>query len=148
MSKISSAFAFGFAACLVVSLAGAATPAQTVNVKLQDSGEAAMTGMRVVLDHETVKAGRVTLVANNESKNLVHEVIVVAVTAPGQTLPYDEKTQKVVESRIRHLGEIADLKPGGGGKLTLNLRPGTYLLICNQPGHYKAGMSATLTVAK
>jgi uncharacterized cupredoxin-like copper-binding protein len=131
MTKISSAFALGVAACLLVPLASAATPAQTVNVKLQDSGETAMTGMRLVLDHENVKAGRVTLMANNESKNLVHELIVVALATPGQTLPYDEKTQKVVESRIRHLGEIADLKPGSGGKLTLNLRPGTYLLICN-----------------
>jgi uncharacterized cupredoxin-like copper-binding protein len=75
-------------------------------------------------------------------------MVVVAVTAPGKALPYDEKTQKVIESRIRRLGEIADLKPSAGGKLTLNLRPGTYLVICNQPGHYKAGMSATLTVEK
>jgi uncharacterized cupredoxin-like copper-binding protein len=148
MSKISNSLLLGVAACLFVSMAYAATPARTVNVKLQDSGEPTMAGMRVVVDHEKVKAGRVTLVAHNESKQLVHEVVVVAVTALGQPPPYDEKTQKVLESHIRRLGEIADLKPGAGGKLTLNLRPGTYLLICNQPGHYKAGMSATLTVEK
>ena len=146
MMKIRSALALAIA-FLVVPLACVAAPAQTVNVKLQDSG-AAMTGMHIVADHEKVKAGRVTLTADNQSKNLVHEVVVVAVKSAAQVLPYNEKTQQVVESRIHKLGEIADLKPGAGGKLALNLRPGTYLLICNQPGHYKAGMSATLIVEK
>jgi hypothetical protein len=67
MMKIRSALTFGVA-FLVVPLACAAAPAQTVNVKLQDSG-AAMTGMHVVVDHEKVKAGRVTLTADNQSKN-------------------------------------------------------------------------------
>ena len=146
MMKIRSALTLGVA-FLLVPLAYAAAPAQTINVKLQDSG-AAMTGMHVVVDPEKVKAGRVTLTADNQSKNLVHEVVVVAVKSAVQVLPYNEKTQQVVESRIHKLGEIADLKPGAGGKLTVNLRPGTYLLICNQPGHYKAGMSATLIVEK
>jgi len=34
------------------------------------------------------------------------------------------------------------------GKLTLNLKAGTYLLLCNQPGHYKSGMSTKLVVEK
>jgi uncharacterized cupredoxin-like copper-binding protein len=148
LSKIRNAFVLSVAACLLISVTHAATPPQIVNVKLQDSGESAMAGMRVVLDVEKVKAGRVTVVADNQSKNLVHEVVVVAVTTPGKALPYDEKKQQVIENRVRRLGEISDLKPGASGKLMLNLRPGTYLLICNQPGHYKAGMSATLAVEK
>ena len=76
-----------------------------------------MSGMRVVLDLETVKAGRITLIAENQSKNLVHEVVVVAITTPGKALPYDEKAQKVIESRIRKSDEIADLKPGASGKV-------------------------------
>ena len=49
---------------------------------------------------------------------------------------------------MHSLGEITDLKPGAHGKLTLNLKPGSYLLICNEPGHYKAGMTAPLLVEK
>jgi uncharacterized cupredoxin-like copper-binding protein len=30
----------------------------------------------------------------------------------------------------------------------LNLKAGTYLLLCNQPGHYKAGMSTKLVVER
>lgn len=149
MGKINSVFVLGVAVGLLVPVTRAATPPQVVSVKLQDSGESTMAGMRVVLDTESVKSGRVTLSAENQSKqNLVHEVVVVAAPARGRALPYDEKKEEVIESHVRKLGEIAELKPGASGKLTLNLKPGTYLLICNQPGHYKAGMSATLIVEK
>src|SRR5258706_7438223 len=104
MIKVGSAFALAVAAFLLVPLACAAAPAQTINVKLQDSG-AAMTGMHVVVDHAKVKAGRVTLVADNQSKNSVHEVVVVAVKSAAQALAYNATTQQAVESRMRRLGE-------------------------------------------
>ena len=92
------------------------------------------------------KPGRVTFQAENQSKTLVHEVIVVRDDG-AKDLPFDAKKSLVIENRIKRLGEIADLKPGKTGKLTLNLKPGTYVLICNQPGHYKDGMLAKVTVA-
>jgi uncharacterized cupredoxin-like copper-binding protein len=95
-----------------------------------------------------VKAGRVTLEAVNQSKNLVHEVLVVPALPQGRELPYDATKDTVVEKRVHSLGEISELKPGARGKLTLSLKPGKYLLFCNQPGHYKAGMSTTLVVEK
>jgi uncharacterized cupredoxin-like copper-binding protein len=54
----------------------------------------------------------------------------------------------VIEKRIHHLGEISDLKPGAKGTMTLDLKPGSYVVICNQPGHYKAGMMTALTVTR
>ena len=63
-------------------------------------------------------------------------------------LPYDTKTDTVVENRVHSLGEISESKPGAHGKLTLNLEPGTYLLLCNHPGHYKSGISTKLVVEK
>jgi len=95
-----------------------------------------------------VEAGRVTFEAVNQSKNLVHEVLVIPAPAEGKALPYDAKGDKVVEKSIHSLGEIGDLKPGAHGKLTLNLKPGKYLLFCNEAGHYKAGMTTPLTVEK
>jgi uncharacterized cupredoxin-like copper-binding protein len=76
----------------------------------------------------------------------VHEVLIVRDDGTKE-LPFDAKHDRVIEKRIRRLGEIADLAPGKTGKLTLNLKPGTYLLFCNQPGHYKDGMIAKVTVA-
>jgi len=47
---------------------------------------------------------------------------------------------------VRRLGEIPDLAPGKTGTLTVDLKPGSYVLFCNQPGHYHDGMSTVLTV--
>jgi uncharacterized cupredoxin-like copper-binding protein len=127
--------------------AGAATPVNTLGIKLQDSSfDPSIAHMRIVLDHDTLKPGRVTFQAENQSKSQVHEVI-VARDSGAKTLPFDAKQDRVIESRVRRLGEISDLAPGKTGKLTLNLKPGNYLLFCNQPGHYKDGMVAKLIVA-
>jgi uncharacterized cupredoxin-like copper-binding protein len=131
----------------VAGAAGAAVPAQLVGLKLQDSTtDPSIAHMRIVLDHATVRPGRITFVAVNESKTLTHEVIVVHVDGAG-TLPFDGAHDRVNEHNVRRLGEIADLEPGKTGKLTLNLGPGTYTLFCNEPGHYKDGMLATFVVA-
>ncbi|MGZ3247865.1 MAG: plastocyanin/azurin family copper-binding protein [Caldimonas sp.] len=137
-------------ALLSLLLAGAANAApgsQTLGIKLQDSStDPSIAHMRIVLDHDALKPGRVTLQAENESKTQVHEVL-VARDGGAKALPFDAKHDRVIESRVRRLGEIADLAPGKSGKLTLNLKPGSYLLFCNQPGHYKDGMVVKLVVA-
>jgi uncharacterized cupredoxin-like copper-binding protein len=104
--------------------------------------------MEMTATPDNVKAGHVTIHANNQSKGLVHEVIVVRPKANGGDLPYDGRTGQVIEKQITHLGEVSDLSPGKSGSLTLRLRPGAYLLICNQPNHYKAGMWTKLTVTQ
>jgi uncharacterized cupredoxin-like copper-binding protein len=126
--------------------AQADTAVQVIGIKLQDSTvDSAIAHMRIVLDRDTVKPGRVTLQAVNESKSLTHEVLVIRDT--GKPLPMDSKQSRVVEKRIHSLGEISELAPGKRGELTLNLKPGTYLLFCNQPAHFQDGMQAKLTVA-
>ena len=129
-------------------LAYAAT-AQIVAVTLEDpSVDPSHSGMMIKADTTKVKAGRVTFEAVNRSKDLVHEVLVVPAPSGGTELPYDSKTNTIIEERVHSLGEISELKPGARGKLTLNLKAGTYLLLCNQPGHYKAGMSTKLVVER
>lgn len=127
--------------------ANAASPPQALHVKLQDSStDPSLAHMQLVVDTSSLKPGRVTIEAANLSKTLVHEVIVVR-DSGAKALPYDAKQGRVIEKRIKRLGEIGDLPPGKTGKLTLNLKAGSYLLICNQPGHYKDGMTAKVTVA-
>jgi uncharacterized cupredoxin-like copper-binding protein len=126
-----------------------AATAQIVSITLQDpSADPSISGMEMRTDTTSVKAGRVTLEAVNRSKDLVHEVLVVPAPSDGKQLPYDIKTNTIIEKRVHSLGEISELKPGAHGTLTLNLKPGTYLLLCNQPGHYKSGMRTKLVVEK
>ena len=132
---------------VVAGTAGAAVPARTLGIKLQDpSTDPSIAHMRIVLDQNPIKPGRVTFQAENQSKQLVHEVVVGRDDGSG-ALPMDAKRDRVIESRVPRLGEIADLAPGKTGKLTLNLKAGTYVLFCNQPGHYQDGMVTRLTVA-
>jgi len=147
-----NAFVSVGSACLVALALLRPVPAAAatiVNIQLQDPSTAAsVQSMHIAVDRDSVPAGKITFRAVNQSKDQIHELIVVR-TEPGQmTLPYDEKKGEVIEKRIHHLGEIADLKPGASGKMTLNLKAGSYFLICNQPGHYKAGMTAAFTVTK
>lgn len=122
---------------------------QVVQIALRDpSSDPALKGMQMQAEPTTVKAGRVTFKATNQSKELVHEVLVIPAPPAGKDLPYDAKSNTIIEKRAHSRGEISDLKPGAQGSLTLSLKPGTYLLVCNQAGHYKSGMFTKLTVEK
>ena len=142
-TTIAVVFALQFAA----GWAAAAAPMQTVELRLQDASvDPAIAHMRIVATPQTVKPGRVTLHAMNESKIQKHEVIVTRDDGT-KPLPMDAKTDRVVEKRVHPLGEISDLAPGKSGSLSLTLKAGTYVLFCNEPGHYHDGMATTLTVA-
>jgi uncharacterized cupredoxin-like copper-binding protein len=132
---------------LAAGTSGAAGPAQVVGVKLMDSStDPSITHMRVALDHSTLKPGLVTFKMVNTSKTLTHEIIIVRDKGSG-ALPFDAKHDRVNEHAVRALGEVSNLAPGKTGELSLNLGPGRYLLLCNEPGHYKDGMVAALDIA-
>lgn len=117
-----------------------------MNVTLQDpTTSSTIHAMKMTATPSTVKAGPVKIVAVNQSHDLVHEVIVIR-QKDSAPLPYDSKAQRVIEKQVDDLGEVSDLDPGKSGSLTVNLSPGKYLLICNQPEHYKSGMWTRLTV--
>ena len=109
-------------------------------------GDMAMVTMGIDAKPGTVKAGEVTFKVVNASKDTVHEMVLTPVTNTDALLPYDEANEKVDEDAAGHLGEVAELEPGQSGGLTLTLKPGTYILYCNIPGHYVAGMWTLFTV--
>jgi uncharacterized cupredoxin-like copper-binding protein len=119
-----------------------------VRVELVDpSADPHLAHMAMRLDHRAVHAGRVRLDVVNRSARLVHELVLVRLDGPHQHLPFDAGENAVDEHGIHSLGEVPDLAPGAQGVLEVTLTPGSYLLICNQPGHYRAGMQAPLLVA-
>jgi len=110
-------------------------------------GGGMMNGMMSVrADATTVSAGEVEFDVTNWSRSIVHEMLVVAVDSPDAPLPYDYTNQIVVEGQIKSLGETGELSPNASMALSLDLPAGNYLLICNVPGHYAAGMALPLTV--
>jgi uncharacterized cupredoxin-like copper-binding protein len=55
---------------------------------------------------------------------------------------------RIDESKLKSMGEVAALKPGDTGTLKVKLAAGDYMLLCNHKGHFDAGMYTPITVTK
>ena len=110
-------------------------------------GPGMMSGMMAVrIDHASVKTGATRFDVTNWSKGMLHEMVVVAVDDAAAALPYDYVEAKVIENQVKVLGDTGELQPNASKVLDLTLPAGTYLLICNVPGHYASGMAVPFTV--
>lgn len=109
------------------------------------SGDPSAATMGFKLSAETVKAGEVNFEFINTSKDTEHEMIVIPMN--GDTpLPYVEAENRIDEDAAGAIGEVEETEPGKSGTASFRLNAGKYLLVCNIPGHYLAGMWAILTV--
>ena len=102
--------------------------------------------MGIKLDSANAAAGKVTFDVTNISKETIHEMIVAPIENVDVVLPYNASENRVDEEAAHDLGEVAELEPGKSGSLTLELKPGLYVLYCNIPGHFMVGMWTVLTV--
>jgi uncharacterized cupredoxin-like copper-binding protein len=109
---------------------------------------AELADFQIRVEPPAIKAGQITFEVRNISKSNVHEMIVVATNLAPTPLPYQAKSDRVDEGKLRSLGEVSALRPGALRRLTLRLKPGKYLLLCNEAGHYKAGMVTVFTVTR
>jgi uncharacterized cupredoxin-like copper-binding protein len=100
------------------------------------------------LDKKSVKAGKVVFDVSNISKDELHEFLVVKTPLAADKLPMNADGTRVDESKLKNIKELGDLNPGKSGSIALNLKPGHYVLLCNQPGHYTGGMEGNFTVTK
>ncbi len=106
-----------------------------VNVVLSDA-------MRFAPDSITVKAGEeVTFLVKNEGV-IVHEFFV------GTDEEQVDHAAEMAAGGMSHGHDNAlSLKAGERGSLTMTFaQAGSLLIGCHEPGHYDAGMKATLTV--
>ena len=99
-----------------------------------------LTDFKIAPTVSSVAAGKVTFDATNAGK-AEHEMVVVRTDKrPSQLLKGNEA------SEAGSVGEISETKAGASKQVTLNLKPGHYVLLCNVPGHFKAGMYKNFTV--
>jgi len=109
-------------------------------------GNMKMAIMGIDINQKSVPAGKVTFDVNNASKETIHEMIVTSVANTDAVLPYNANENRVEEDQAGDLGEVSELEPGKSGTLSVDMKPGTYVLYCNVPGHFMAGMWTTITV--
>jgi uncharacterized cupredoxin-like copper-binding protein len=113
------------------------TPSATTTTSTdQTTVKASLGEYFIKLDTSSVPAGRVRFDVSNDGK-IEHEFVVLKTNLAPAKLPVkdDEADEDVGSSP----GEIPSVKPGQEKTLAVSLKPGKYVLICNLPGHYKAG---------
>ena len=93
---------------------------------------------------DSAPGGEITFAVSNEG-NIGHNLRIVRTDLPADGLPsdgiaVDEAAVDVVAGTARDLG------PGESADVAATLEAGDYVLICNIPGHYDAGMHAAFTV--
>ena len=121
----------------------AAEPA-SIKVTLGGAGQ----GMKIALSQGKVKAGPVEFEVKNASQNVMHEFLIAPWKGSITSLPYDTKASQAAEDKLTGLQGIEDMKPGQEATVRLVLRPGDYVVFCNQPGHYKMGMEQRFVVTR
>lgn len=125
------------AALLVVPLLTACGSQGPITADLTDN--------KINLSTVSAAAGDVTFKIKNDSANEVHELVVLRTDMPADKLTLGADGA-VDEEKFDSAGEQGDIAAAQGADLTLKLTPGHYALICNQPGHYAAGMHLDFTV--
>jgi hypothetical protein len=133
---------------LVVSLAscsGSTPSASAVEVTLRE--------WAVLPAPASVPFGTVTFLVTNDGPNELHEFVIIRTDLDPGALPTDEHGA-VVESAggIEVVAELEDIPVGGTRDVTLDLKRGRYVLMCNiysadeDEAHYAEGMRTAFTV--
>lgn len=125
----------------------AESPAATESPAAATKVEATLKEMSIQLSSNTVPAGPIEFAIKNDGKE-PHEFVVLKTDLPDSKLSLKENKLDEDTKGIEKIGEVEedDLKSGGSDTLKLDLKPGRYLIICNLPGHYQAGMKTELIV--
>jgi uncharacterized cupredoxin-like copper-binding protein len=95
----------------------------------------------------SIKAGTVVLEAANFG-TIQHELLVFKSDLPPSGFPLDPDGNIIEDGPgINLVSDGDNLDPGTTQSRTVDLtQPGTYLFLCNIPGHFKAGMYSPVTV--
>jgi hypothetical protein len=127
---------------------GSPTPEATEEPDAGNGGAGG--GIEVVLDEFTIvpgqpsaPAGSVTFDVQNDGA-VAHELTVIKSDLAPDALP--TAAAKVDEAAVDVAGTTPDVPSEGSEDLTVTLDAGKYVLVCQVPGHYGAGMRAAFTV--
>lgn len=109
--------------------------------------EVTLADFSVTPDPDSEPAGEVTFDVTNDAEQ-VHEFVVFQTDLAADQLPTNEDGDVDEEGEgVELVDEIEDIEGGSSRSLTVNLDAGSYVLICNLPGHYQQGMHASFTAS-
>ncbi|MDP9072904.1 MAG: plastocyanin/azurin family copper-binding protein [Actinomycetota bacterium] len=126
------------AAAAPVATPVAPTPAVLTSVSLAD--------MTVTPSATAVAPGKYNVVITNNGK-MAHELLVFHTDTAASDLPIGADGKAAEDAPGFKISDGDNLDPGASQSRVIDLtEPGTYLFVCNLPGHLMAGMHAVVTV--
>jgi uncharacterized cupredoxin-like copper-binding protein len=116
----------------------APAPAALTSVTLGD--------MTVTPSSTNVPSGKYTVAITNAGK-ISHELLVFHTDIAPANLPVGSDGKVAEDAPGFKISDGDNLDPGASQSRVIDLsQPGTYLFVCNLPGHFTAGMHTTVTV--
>ena len=109
------------------------------------SVDATLTDFKIELDKASAPAGEVTFNVTNDGPS-VHEFVVFKTDLAEDDLPIDDVGDVAESDEFAPVDEIEDIEKDATPTLTVDLEAGSYVIICNVPGHYGQGMHTAFTV--
>ena len=101
-----------------------------------------------VIAAPNMRAGKTTFTISNFG-TVPHELLIFKSNLALAAYPRG-KAGNIIEDGpgISLLSDGENIDPSGAQTRTVDLKPGTYLFVCNIPGHFKQGMFQVVTVTK
>ena len=101
----------------------------------------------ITLDESSATAGDLTFDVTNDAEQ-IHEFVIFKTDLAEDALPTNEDGTVDEEGEgVELVDEIEDIEAGSTQSLTVTLDAGSYVFICNLPGHYAQGMHTSFTAS-
>jgi uncharacterized cupredoxin-like copper-binding protein len=126
--------------------AGAVAAALPAPPALATLSSVTLTDMKVTPSSTNVPSGTYTVNITNGGK-MAHELLVFHTDIAAADLPIGTDGKVAEDAPGFKVSDGDNLDPGASQSRVIDLtQPGTYLFVCNLPGHFAAGMNTTVTV--
>ncbi len=89
-------------------------------------------------------SGRVRFELEN-ADDVEHSFVLLRTDGVAAELP-ESGSQVDLEAAGEVVANVAGVSPGSSSSVSFDIQPGSYVLVCNTPGHYRAGMYYALDV--
>lgn len=142
---------FGLGLVLAVPLTlviGLTTQPATNENKVDVAGNLVNVTLRsykIDLSTDQANSGVVTFHITNQASDMMHEFIVIKTDLAPDELPTDE-LGRMEEDKVDIIDAHEDIFFGTTVNMQVNLEPGHYVVVCNLPEHYQAGMATDFNV--
>ena len=125
----------------------APAPAAPAPKATPGAGTVHLSEYKVDVGTSTLGPGHHTFTIANDGKT-EHELLVFHTSIDPTVFPLDQEGN--IDEQAPGMNKVSDgdnIAPGATQTRTVDLsQPGTYVFVCNLPGHFKAGMYQTITV--